>query len=186
MSPTDASDSELVRRTREGDREAFGILVARYLRPALAVAWEYAPSLDDAEDLVQDGFHRALRGLNGFDTRQPFRPWLFTILRNVARNAAARHARWNSVAIPDELPADDPDPLDDAYRAELRDRIGAGLDMLPQMQRACFRLCDVEGFDGTEVAEMLGVNAATVRTHRHRARAALRKALSALNDERQA
>ncbi len=186
MSPIDASDGELVRRTREGDREAFGVLVSRYIRPALAVAWEYTPSRDDAEDLVQDGFHRALRGLDRFDTQQPFRPWLFTIVRNVARNAAAKHARWNSVAIPDELPTDDPDPLDDAYRAELRDRIGEGLDMLPPMQRACFRLCDVEGFKGNEVAEMLGVNAATVRAHRHRARAALRKALHGLNEERKA
>jgi RNA polymerase sigma-70 factor (ECF subfamily) len=186
MSSIDASDSELVRRTREGDREAFGVLVTRYLRPALAMAWEYAPSLDDAEDLVQEGFHRALRGLESFDTRQPFRPWLFTIVRNVARNAAARHLRWQSVAIPDELPSDDADPFDDAHRAELRDRIGEGLDMLPPMQRACFRLCDLEGFDGNEVAEMLSVSAATVRTHRHRARAALRKALRGLNDERKA
>ena len=186
MSANDASDSELVRRTREGDRQAFGVLVTRYLRPALAVAWEYAPSRDDAEDLVQEGFHRALRGLDGFDTRQPFRPWLFTIVRNVARNAVARHRRWSAVAIPDELPSDEPDPLDEAYRLELRTRIDEGLDMLPPMQRACFRLCDVEGFEGNEVAEMLGVNAATVRTHRHRARAALRRALHGLNEERKA
>ena len=52
MSSIDASDSELVRRTREDDREAFGVLVTRYLHPALAVAWEHAPSRDDAEDLA--------------------------------------------------------------------------------------------------------------------------------------
>jgi DNA-directed RNA polymerase specialized sigma24 family protein len=54
------------------------------------------------------------------------------------------------------------------------------------MQRTCFRLCDIEGFDGTEVAEMLGLKAATVRTHRHRARATLRDALRRLNDEKEA
>jgi RNA polymerase sigma-70 factor (ECF subfamily) len=186
MSSNDASDRELVRRTREGDREAFGVLVTRYLRPALALAWEYAPSLDDAEDLVQEGFHRALRGLDGFDASRPFRPWLFTILRNVARNAVARHARWNAVAIPDEHSSEEPDPLEATYRLELRDRIEAGLDLLPPMQRACFRLCDIEGFEGPEVATMLGVDPATVRTHRHRARAALRKALQGLNGERKA
>lgn len=186
MSPADVSDSELVRRTRDGDREAFGELVRRYLRPALAIAWEFAPSREDAEDLVQDGFHRALRGLDGFDTGRPFRPWLFTIIRNTARNAAAHHARWNAVAIPDELPSPEPDPLDDAVRLELRRRIGAGLDLLPPMQRACFRLCDVEGFTGTEVAEMLGVDPGTIRTHRHRARATLRTALQDLNEERHA
>ena len=186
MSLIDASDGQLVERTRNGDREAFGALVARYLRPALAVAWEYAPSRDDAEDLVQESFHRALRNVDRFDTGRPFGPWLFTIVRNVGRNAAERHARWSAGAIPDELPADDPDPLEDAHRADLRDRIGEGLDVLPAMQRACFRLCDVEGFDGAEVAAMLGVSAATVRVHRHRARTALRKALRGLRDERKA
>jgi DNA-directed RNA polymerase specialized sigma24 family protein len=52
------------------------------------------------------------------------------------------------------------------------------------MQRACFRLCDIECFDGGEVAEMLGVSVATVRVHRHRARAAVRAALHHLKEER--
>lgn len=186
MSRAHASDRELASDARVGDREAFGALVARYLRPALAVAWEYAPSRDDAEDLVQEAFHRALRGLDGFDVRLPFRPWFFTIVRNVARNAAERDARWSSVAVPDSLPAGDEDPADVAHRALLRERIDEGLDSLPPMQRSCFRLCDVEGFEVNEVAEMLGVASATVRTHRHRARATLRRALQSLRDERKA
>lgn len=186
MRDAHASDGQLVQRARAGDRPAFGALVARYLRPALAVAWEYAPSRDDAEDLVQEAFHKALRGLEGFDQRLPFRPWLFTIVRNLGRNAAERNARWSSVAVPDTLPVDEPDPADLAHRALLRDRIDRGLEALPAMQRACVRLCDVEGFDVNEVAEMLGVAGATVRTHRHRARAALRHALQGLADERRA
>ncbi len=179
-----ATDLELVTQARRGSRDAFGALVSRYLRPALAVAWEYAPTRDDAEDLVQDAFLRALRSLDRFDESRPFRPWFFTILRNVARNAAERHSRWTSVAVPEELRAADGDPEDEAHRAMLRESIQEGLDMLPQMQRTCFRLCDIEGFDGSEVAEMLGLSAATVRTHRHRARATLREALERLNEQR--
>jgi len=186
MREVHASDGELVQRARAGDRQAFGALVVRYLRPALAVAWEYAPSRDDAEDLVQDAFHKALRGLERFDERLPFRPWLFTIVRNLGRNAAERDARWHSVGGPDEVADDEADPADFAHRALLRDRIDRGVDALPPMQRACFRLCDVEGFDVNEVAEMLGVAGATVRTHRHRARATLRRALHSLEDERKA
>ncbi len=180
----DATDGELVCRARAGNREAFGALVRRYLRPALAVAWEFAPTRADAEDLVQDALHRALRALPSFDERRPCRPWFFTILRNVARNAAERHARWASVPLPDDLPADDATPEEMAHRAGLRECIRQGLEVLPPMQRACFRLCDIEAFDGTEVAEMLGVSAATVRVHRHRARAALRAALRHLKEER--
>jgi RNA polymerase sigma-70 factor (ECF subfamily) len=181
-----AQDLELVTLARRGNRDAFGALVSRYLRPALAVAWEYAPTRDDAEDLVQDAFHRTLRSLDRFDETRPFGPWFFTILRNVARNAAARNSRWTSVAVPDEVSADIDDPEEDAHRAVLRESIQEGLDVLPQMQRTCFRLCDIEGFDGTEVAEMLGLSAATVRTHRHRARATLRAALKRLNEQKEA
>ncbi len=184
MRQDNAPDRELVVEARAGNREAFGTLVVRYLRPALAVAWEFAPTRDDAEDLVQDAFHRALRALPSFDETRPFRPWFFTILRNVGRNAAERHARWTSVAIPDELPSDSADPEDLAHRAHLRESIDRGLDILSAMQRTCFRLCDIEGFDSTEVAEMLGMNAATVRTHRHRARTTLRDALRHLNEEK--
>jgi RNA polymerase sigma-70 factor (ECF subfamily) len=186
MHVNNVSDGELVIRARQGNSEAYGALVRRYLRLALAVAWEFAPTRDDAEDLVQDAFHRALRALPSFDESKPFRPWFFTILRNTGRNAAERNARWTSIPVPDELPADAADPEDMAHRAELRESIQQGLDILPPMQRACLRLCDIEGFDGVEVAEMLGVSAATVRTHRHRARATLRDALRHLNDEKEA
>ena len=185
MHVNDATDSELVVQAKTGSSEAFGALVSRYLRPALATAWEYAPTRDDAEDLVQDAFHRALRSLDRFDEGRPFRPWFFTILRNVGRNAVERHARWESIAVPDELPGG-ADPADEAHRAGLREGIQEGLDVLPPMQRTCFRLCDIEGFDGPEVAEMLGLSAATVRTHRHRARATLRDALRRLNEQREA
>ena len=186
MQSEHVTDSELVTKAKAGETEAFGALVSRYLRPALAVAWEYAPTRDDAEDLVQDAFHRALRSLDRFDEDRPFRPWFFTILRNAGRNAAERHSRWISVGVPDELPAGDADPEDDAHRAGLRESIQEGLDVLPQMQRTCFRLCDIEGFEGTEVAEMLGLSAATVRTHRYRARATLRDALRRLHEQREA
>ena len=186
MPPDNATDNELAARARAGDRDAFGALVERYLRPALAVAWEFAPTRDDAEDLVQDAFHRALRALPSFDVGRPFRPWFFTILRNVGRNASERNARWTAVTLSDELEADTAPPDELVDRAHVRERVQRGLDILPPMQRACFRLCDIEQFDGNEVAQMLGVSVATVRTHRHRARAALREALGQLKEEREA
>ena len=184
MLRSDATDRDLVLRAREGSAEAFGALVERYLRPALAIAWEYAGGLDDAEDLVQDAFHRALRNLRKFDERRPFAPWLFTIVRNLGRNEADRSKRWAAVPIPDELPAGSSDPHQDVEGVEVAERLDRALEELPPMQRSCFRLCQVEGFDSTEVASMLGIGAATVRTHVHRARAALQTSLSTLQEER--
>ena len=171
------TDGELVERTRRGDRQAYDSLVRRYLRPALAVGLEIAPSREDAEDLVQDAFHKALRHLDRFDGGRPFGPWFFTILRNLGRSAGSITARWVVEAVPDDLPAVAPDPLSEAERVEFRAALAQAVDRLSDMQQACFRLCDLEGFHGPEVADMLGVTPGTVRTHLHRARRALRMSL---------
>jgi RNA polymerase sigma-70 factor (ECF subfamily) len=152
-------------------------LVSRYIRPAIAVAWEFADTLEDAEDLVQEAFRRVVDALPRFDAERPFAPWFFTILRNVARNAtSARSLRLHAALddnVKDETPA--PDELIDYL--ELVARVDLELESLPDMQRACFRLCVLEGFSSRDVAEALGVSDRTVRTHVHRARKTIRKAV---------
>ena len=171
------TDGELVTRTRRGDHQAFDVLMRRYLRPALAVGLEIAPSREDAEDLVQDAFHKALRHLDRFDARRPFGPWLFTILRNLGRSARSTASRWVLAPLEDGLSAEDADPLTETERRELQGAIAEAIERLSEMQQTCFRLCDIEGFRGPEVAEMLGLSEATVRTHLYRARYALRAPL---------
>ncbi|MDH3732556.1 MAG: sigma-70 family RNA polymerase sigma factor [Gemmatimonadota bacterium] len=173
------SDAELVRRALGGEEAAYGQLVRRYLRPALAAAWEYVDTREDAEDLVQDAFFRALRRLDRFDTGRPFAPWFFTIVRNLGRNSIAHRARWRFVRLPDAL-AGRTRRADAAERREVRDRVAEAMDCLPHKQRACFRLCELEGFSRSEVARMLDLSDSTVRVHLHRARAALRSSLGDL------
>ena len=168
-------DEELARRTKDGDARAFDTLVRRYLRPALAVALEFADARDDAEDLVQEAFHRALRRMEDFDERRSFRSWFFTILRNLGRNLVAGRRRWQMGDLPETLAAEQRSPHDDAEWSETSDRVLAAIEGLPEMQRACLRLFDLEGFSNVEVADMLGINPGTVRTHVHRARRALRE-----------
>jgi len=177
------TDRDLVRRVRRGDPASFDELVRRYLRPALAVAWEFTESRDDAEDVVQEAFHRALRGLDRFDETRPFRPWFFAILRNVGRNAAAWRNRWGMEPLAESLPSRGSSPLSDVERAEIRRRVDEGMELLSPMQQSCFRLCDLEGFVASEVAEMLGVQESTVRVHLFRARRTLREVLRPLREE---
>jgi len=177
------TDRDLVIRVRRGDRASFDELVRRYLRPALAVAWEFTESRDDAEDVVQEAFYRALGGLDGFDESRPFRPWFFSIVRNVGRNAAAWRNRWGMESIAESLPSAGSSPLSDAERAEIRRRVDEGMKILSAMQQSCFRLCDLEGFATAEVAEMLGVQESTVRVHVFRARRALREVLRPLRED---
>jgi RNA polymerase sigma-70 factor (ECF subfamily) len=63
------------------------------------------------------------------------------------------------------------------------DRVHAALEQLSPMQRACFRLTEIEGFDSFEAGNMLGVSDATVRVHVHRARSALRMRLGGILGE---
>jgi RNA polymerase sigma-70 factor (ECF subfamily) len=179
----DAEVDRLAARAHDGDRQAFEALVHRLLRPALAAAWEFVPTREDAEDIVQDTFARAWRQLDRYDTTRPFAPWFFTILRNVARNASRWDRRWNVISLTDEAIADEPrdmseDP-DELDRIDVTDRIHAALDALSPMQRACFRLTGIEGFASAEAGAMLGVSDATVRVHAHRAKKALRARLGA-------
>jgi RNA polymerase sigma-70 factor (ECF subfamily) len=177
------TDRELVRLVRRGDRVAFDQLVRRYLKPALAVAWEFADSREDAEDVVQDAFHRALRALDSYDDDRPFRPWFYQIVRNVGRNAAGWRNRWSAEPLPEKLSAPETSALSEIERWEIRTRIGEGLELLSSMQRSCFRLCDLEGYGAGEVGEMLGVSDSTVRVHLFRARKALREVLLPLREE---
>jgi RNA polymerase sigma-70 factor (ECF subfamily) len=179
---TTPSDARLVELAPGGDVAAFDALVRRYLRSGLSVAWEFVEERHDAEDILQDAFVRVLDGIASFDARRPFAPWFFTILRNVARNTARTRGRWEYVPLPDSVPDDGP-ATDPAERAELRDRVQDLLESMPPVQRACFRLCELEGFSRSEVANMMGVRESTVRVHIHRARGTLRESLGALRGE---
>ena len=183
VQPRARSDVDrLAVRAQDGDRQAFEALVHRLVRPALAAAWEFVPTREDAEDIVQDTFARTWRELARYDAARPFGPWFFTILRNVARNASRWDRRWTMISLTDEVIADEPRATNDETDALDRldvDRIHAALAELSPMQRACFRLTGIEGFASAEAAAMLGISDATVRVHAHRAKRALRARLGA-------
>jgi RNA polymerase sigma-70 factor (ECF subfamily) len=141
----------------------------------MALAWQYARSVEDAEDIVQDAFHRAVRALGSYDPRRPFRAWFYAIVRNVARTAIRDNARRAALAPPVELQDEQPDPL--ARDPTIAGDIERAIERLPPMQQACVRLCDVEGFTSVEAASMLGVSDGTIRTHLSRGRRQLRVAM---------
>lgn len=177
MHYTSWTDQELVGRARAGDERAFRHLVERTVRPALAVAWEFTETLEDAEDIVQDAFKRVVGALDRFDTGRPFKPWFFTILRNVARSKGRSATRALLQELAEPMPDLLPSPLEQVEGLELQARVDLQIESLPDMQRVCFRLCVLEGLTSAEVGEALGLSAATVRTHVYRARQVMRAAV---------
>ncbi len=177
MASGELSERDVIRGAQAGDERMYRELVSRYVRRALALAWEFTDTLDDAEDLVQEACHRAVNALHRFDADRPFAPWFFTILRNVARNAAGERALRLHAALDESVRDEGPTAEEVVEYLELQARVDVQLESLPEMQRACFRLCVLEGLSSPEVAEALGVSDATVRTHVYRARQTMRKAI---------
>lgn len=179
----DSDVDRLAARAQAGDRRAFEALVQRLVRPALAAAWEFVPTREDAEDIVQDTFARTWRELGRYDAARAFAPWFFTILRNTARNASRRDRRWQMTSLTDDMVDAAADETSEAVNtldvASTTESLRTALDELSPMQRACLRLTDIEGFASAEAAAMLGISDATVRVHAHRARRALRARLAA-------
>jgi len=180
------TDQELVGQARSGDERAFRHLVERVVRPALAVAWEFTETLEDAEDIVQEAFRRTVKALDRFDTARSFKSWFFTILRNVAKTRAAAETGGLLQALEEAVPDLQPSPLEQVERWQLQARVDVELEKLPDMQRACFRLCVLEGLTSVEVGEALGLADATVRTHVYRARQVMRAAVQPFAEERAA
>jgi RNA polymerase sigma-70 factor (ECF subfamily) len=186
-----AVDAALVRRTRDGDREAFGQLVRRHLSAANSAAMAVISDPADAEDVVQDAFLTALTRLDECRPEEKFRPWLLVIVRNRAidvrrrqrvratepMEAADSDDAKGASAMPMPLASRFPSPHDEAERADARRRLEAALATLTDVRREVVLLHDLEGWSHREIAGHLGLAEGTVRAHLFWARRALRERL---------
>jgi len=162
---------------RRGDAAAFAELV-RAIRP-LVFRWACVDSgdPDDAEDITQEVLVRVYRGLHTYHEGSSFTTWLYQIARNVGldrkRKRARRRRLWEAVRPSSREVADD-GPEEAFVRGEFGSIVQTFVRELPQRQRQALDLVDLQGHSPTEAAEMLGMDAGTVRTHLHRARRRLR------------
>lgn len=175
------AERAVVLAAQAGDAQAFAALVRLHQRRAYAVARAIVLTHEDAEDAVQEGFLHAFRALDRFRPEQAFGAWLHRIVANAALDLARRR----KVRDADELPESVASPRatrDAAERDELRTRLRAGLDRLPERQRAVIVLHDVEGFKHAEIGGMLGIPEGTARSDLHHARALLRRLLGGVRE----
>ena len=178
---TDITDERvLVQQTRTGDLAAFDQLVRRYLSRAYMAAWRLLKNKEDAEDLVQDAFMRALQHIHQYDVSRPFGPWFFRLLTNTGLNALDRRAVRTMEPEEENLPSGGAAPDVAAEQCEIRDRFSVALAALPPRQRVIVGLYDVDGVSTAEIAQRLGIGPETVRWHLFQARRALRRALAPL------
>jgi RNA polymerase sigma factor (sigma-70 family) len=174
VEPSD--DRVLVDALQTGDPLAPRWLVERFQSDVFALCFRMTGHRQDAEDVAQETFLRALRGIGGFDAERPFRPWLLGIAANRCRTALTRRSRRPTpVEAADEC-ADPRSPMGDPD--DLAAELAHALDRLRPEYRLVFTLFHEQNLPYEEIAQALGRPIGTVKTWLHRARAELAGHLS--------
>ena len=179
----DADETELLERARNGDSQAFGLLVERYQRRVVGVAQAVVHNQDDAIELAQETFVRAYENLAKFESRSSFSTWLYRIAANLSidfRRREGRHQVLRGEAAENEinrLPSPQGDSYQETVRTELSRRINEALKELTPEHRAVILLREVEGLSYDEISEVLQVPRGTVMSRLHYARGRLRATL---------
>jgi RNA polymerase sigma-70 factor (ECF subfamily) len=184
--PWKQSARETGRQNSEFEELAMPLLPALY-----NVASWLSHSATDAEDLVQETFLKALRGLDTFEPGTNFKAWIFRILRSTYLTSRTGLAARRTVALEDELnesgesgPAQYPEtainrqtPETNLLQLEDRSALNAAMETLPPPLLEVILLCDVEEMKYSEVATALEIPIGTVMSRITRARSALRGVL---------
>jgi RNA polymerase sigma-70 factor (ECF subfamily) len=178
---SDAQDAEDIRRVLSGDPAAFAGLVARHGRRVHDLARRMLRDAHEAEDAAQHAFLNAYRALERFDLARPFRHWLLRITSNLCRNRlAARKVRAKELAATggEDLPPDPPArPHPERPDAEA-ERVREAIERLPERYRLPVVLRYVHQLPLQAISEITEIPVATIKTHLHRARSALREMLA--------
>ena len=193
----DERDKDLVEALLDGDEDTFARVVDAWSPIMLRLARCYVDSDSVAEDVVQEAWVGALRGLAKFEGRSRLRTWVLRIVANIAKTQGQREHRsvpfgseplptgptvapqrfqppggtgaW--ISPPQPWPAL---PEDELLSAEARQVLRQAVAELPGSQRAVIELRDLDGYEASEVCEALGLTPGNQRVLLHRARAAVR------------
>lgn len=189
------ADRENIEKVLGGDYDAFEALVEKYQGRIYRHLRKMVKDNHLAQDLLQETFLSAYRGLPGFTGSSSFSTWLFRI----ATNTALMHLRKNrpdSIEYDDEIrnqadhhlasasPAFLHTPLEILLSNEGKKKIEEAIDELPALYRSVMVLRDVEGFSLEEVSRIMDSSVAAVKSRLHRARNSVREALMTYYSEK--
>ena len=180
MGSISSEEQSLIRRAQAGDRDAFGALV-RYSYPRVyRVAMRIARNREDAAEMTQETFVRAVQSIGRFDPQRPLFPWLYQISRNLSLNRIQRsRSREGSLPEFDLLDPRSATPEEAAIRSESSQQIREAIERLPEHHRAVIVLSHFDECTYEEMAHVLEVPIGTVMSRLYNARKRLRVLLAA-------
>ena len=152
----------------------FATLLAFHLPRVHRAARGLIPDDEEAHEIAQDALARAWAARERYDASRPFYPWLYAIVRNACRDAAARRKHRAFSGLESErVRAGDPSPLAQLSSKEARQRVQRAMARLPEPQREILVMRHFEDLSYAEMAELLEVPQGTVMSRLYRARKAL-------------
>ena len=175
-------DPDLLQRVTNGDRQAFGTLVARYQNLVCSVAYSVVGDFKRSEDIAQDAFVSAWKSLTSLRDPSQFKAWLCGIARNLALRSVRREGRANLETVDDSMsdPSSSPDVV--LMDREEEALIWENLSALPENYREPLVLFYREDQSVARVAEALGLSEANVRQRLSRGREMLRDSVVSMID----
>ena len=188
-------DLELVRLAQSGTRRAFDMLVVRHQRRVARLISRYVRSPDDVEELTQETFLKAYRGILSFRGESRFSTWLHRIAEYTA-HSFLDYSRLRPRAAPADPENDEPtvqsvdedNPERVLMSKQIAETIARAVGALPEVERDALMAREIEGLSYEQIAERAGCPAATIRTRVFRARervaAALRPQLQPMRGRR--
>jgi RNA polymerase sigma-70 factor (ECF subfamily) len=168
------SDEDLMKRTQEGDKQAFSIVYERYSASVLSYLYRMLGNIEDVESIGQEVFLRAFRFAPTYRYPQKLSTWLFTITRNLAINSARRRKR-SPVRNITELNLEGVDLSGDPYQVAARAtddlekreeiaRVLQALEGLPTDQKEVIVLGVFQDMSYAQMEEITGTKAVTLRS----------------------
>lgn len=186
-----SNEADLLGKLRDGDQNAYAVVVNHYGPQLLAVASRFFKGPQDRDDAVQDAFISAFKAIDKFDGNSRLATWLHRITVNACLMKLRSRSRRPDTSIDEMLPQFDntghhvksvaywdQDGFDRLAREESCKQVRECIDRLPEAYREVLLLRDIEGLDTLETAAQLGCTEANVKTRLHRARLALRTLLA--------
>jgi len=183
-----ADEADLIRRCRQGERAAQEQLYRRHRRQVAANLFRVIGQRSELDDLVQEVFVIAFRGLDRFRGEARLSTWLYRICVNVAlARIRAKSRRPPAVpmthALLETMQASPPSPEQVLHNNQERDRVYRALEEMPAKKRLVLYLHEIEGLDLKEIAYIVDAHPVTVRTRLFYARKEFYKKLAASEDD---
>lgn len=171
-----AEDARLIAGVLAGDERAFREMYRAHARGLHLLALRLTRGLQaDAEDVLQEAWHRAVRSLPGFEARSSLRTWLASIVVRCALEKNRANGRGSS-ATPLDVPSRSEERSEEG-RASRRLDLERAFERLPEGFRTVLVLHDLEGYRHCDIADLLGVSEGTSKSQLSRARGRMRELL---------